>query len=282
MCWPFGRRGWQCRCTACVWRRRAPAGVWLSTLPPRLHAALCGCSWGGARPAHRRLPAGPARVPAPRRLSPPALPGRWGAERAIPQPLRRAHALGPASGASRSGGPGQRRRRVWWWSVRLGCARGPLWPWPPWCPGGGRMDADERGSEQGGGLVRLASQMGAPPLPAAACSPSAGAAVQRRPIATALGQSAPRQARPVAGQPCRHTQAGGFGRAPNRRGSTRKPMPALLPWLVLHSIASHHVYAPPAAYKQGLIICGCCAADIWSGRSLTTRPRLKQQRSLAQ
>ena len=61
-----------------------------------------------------------------------------------------------------------------------------------------------------------------------------------------------------------HTQAVVCGRYPNRRGPTRQHRLDRRPLIVPPSIASPHVYAPPAAYKPCITI-GCFwEAKPWS------------------
>jgi hypothetical protein len=112
------------------------------------------------------------------------------------------------------------------------------------------MDADNRGIKHGVCIISISRQLCDNPFPDAAFSPSAVAAVDVLPSAKALGQIAPRNACPLAGQHCRHKQAVVFGRDPNRICPTREQRLDLLPLLVPQSIASHHLYAPPAAHKQ--------------------------------
>jgi hypothetical protein len=178
------------------------------------------------------------------------MPVCWRAERAITHPLLRGRSLVLASGESRSGCPAYRRRQVFWWAVRLCGARCTLWSCPPFCPGGVLMDADKRGIDHGVCIVSSSSEMCENPLPDAAFRPAAVAAVHILPIAKPCGQSAPRNACPVAVKHCLHKEAVVFGRSSNRLCPTRQHMRALLPLIVPPSIASHHLYAPPAAYKQ--------------------------------
>jgi hypothetical protein len=68
-------------------------------------------------------------------------------------------------------------------------------------------------------MVSIARQMCETALPDPACRPAAVAAVPRLPIATPLGQIAPRPTGPVAGKPGLDTQTMVF-RSPLRKKST--------------------------------------------------------------
>jgi hypothetical protein len=238
MCWLFYRLGWQYLCLACVGRRNLQSRVWLSTVPDHLRAVVGGYSSAVSRCAPQLLLAEPAPVPAHQRLYRRATPACFPAARAVRHWRLPGHSAVPASENSRLEGPPHRRVHGCWWAIRLWTVRGTLAFCPALCPGGVLMDADNRGIAHGVCIVGRSRQMCDPPFPDAACRPAAVAAVHSLPIATPGGQSAPRNARPVTGNPCLPKQEVVFGCDTHRLCPTRKPMRDLLPLTVPQSITS--------------------------------------------